>query len=60
MNNHNNQKHGVSMMWIMLGCAVLLAVLFFAAVHYPLAEFFGQSFFGVLALGHIWMMFQGR
>lgn len=48
------------MMWIMLGCAVLLAVLFFRSGSLSSGGILWPILFGVFVVGHIWMMFKGR
>ncbi len=51
----NHQTHGSSMKWMLLGCGVVLLLLFVASDVIP-SGFFLPILLGVCLLSHIWMM----
>lgn len=52
----NNQKHGISMMWMMLGCIALLVALFFTGSSLSSGRILWPILIGAFVAGHIWMM----
>lgn len=56
---NNNQKHGISMMWMMLGCIVLFAVLFFIGGSLSFGGILWPILIGIFVAGHIGMMLKG-
>ncbi len=48
------------MIWMILGCLALPAILFFASGKLSSGDFIWKILIGVFIAGHFWMMFRGH
>lgn len=59
MHNHN-EGSGKSMMWMMLPCLLLLAVVIFGGSGLFSSKYIWLIMLGVCVVPHLWMMFKGN
>ena len=60
--NHNNNKNGEhkSMMWMMIPCFLMVAVLLFGGGKFTSSKYLWLIVIGICVIPHIWMMFKGH
>ena len=64
MHNHNNNKNcggnNKSMMWMMIPCLLMVALLLFSGSKFTSSKYLWLIVIGICVIPHIWMMFKGH